>query len=270
MIPSYLYHYTSLETLLLILEHNTFRFNRLDRMNDPFEGYSSLFLDSRQCVFATSWTSEERDELPMWKIYSNLSGIRLRMPIDLFDHIGNFKVVKMERANNFLIKSDLNKSYKIERQPLPYEVKKSSDKDFVSNCVYGPSKVGYFETKESLEKGVVLKKQDVGFDFYEINLNLIGQKKLDYWSFEKEYRYRIFFGNSIMLAGSDKVLNEFLTNSPVMTEFVDVQYKPGSLENIEIVLGPNADIEAKEKIEKLLNKEGVKNYEILKSKIQIR
>jgi hypothetical protein len=269
MIPSYLYHYTSLETLLLILKTNKIRFNRLDRMNDPFEGHSSLFLDARQSIFATSWTAEYLDELPMWKMYTDLKGVRLRMPIDLFDHKNALKVVKMNRSNNFLIQSELNQTYTIERQPLPYTIDKNYPGELTLNRVYGPSKVEYLDSLENLEKNVIVKDAKQTFDFYEINLNLIGQKKLEFWSFEKEYRYRIFYGNSIMLAGSDRVLTELFTNSPVITKFIDIEYKTESLENVEIVLGPKTDMIAKEKVEQLLREKNISSFDIKVSRIRI-
>ena len=269
MIPSHLYHYTSVETLLLILENKTFRFNRLDRMNDPLDGYSELYSESRQNVFSSSWTAEKRDELPMWKIYSDLKGVRLKMPIDLFNHQDNLTVAKLNNGNNYLIKSQLNKSYAIERQDLPYEHDKNYEGTLSVNSVYGPTKIEYCTQESDLSKGLIMKRENVDFPFFEINLNLIGQKKIDYWSFEKEYRFRIFYGNSIMLAGSSNVLKELFEKSPITTNFIDVEFKPEALENIEIVLGPESNENTEKTIEEALKRIKVKDFRILKSRIKI-
>ena len=270
MIPSHLYHYTSLETLLLILEFNTFRFNRLDRMNDPLDGFSDLYSNSRMKIFSSSWTSEKRDELPMWKIYSDLKGVRIRMPIDLFNYSDNLTVSKLNKGKNYLIKSQLNKSYLIERKKLSNEQEKDIENQFLTNSVYGPTQVEYVNKKSDLSKGLVeLNKKNVDFPLYEINLNLIGQKKIDYWNFEKEYRYRIFHGDGIMLAGSETVLKDFHDNSPIITNHIDVEFKPESLENIEIILGPKSDENTEIRIEEILKKKNIKEFKILKSRIRI-
>lgn len=269
MIPSHLYHYTSLETLLLILGNNTFRFNRLDRMNDPLDGHSNIYTDSRQNVFSSSWTAENRDELPMWKIYSGLKGVRLKMPIDLFNYSDNLKVAKLNKGKNYLIKSLLNKSYTIERKELPYKHNKNFEGTLPINSVFGPTRIDYFRKKSDLSKGLIKKRKDIDFPFYEINLNLIGQKKIDYWNFEKEFRYRIFYGDSIMLAGSTQVLEEMFNKSPIITDFIDVEFKPESMENIEIILGPESDENAGEKIVEVLKKKKIKDFTIKKSRIKI-
>lgn len=270
MIPSHLYHYTSLETLLLILEYNTFRFNRLDRMNDPFDGFSGVYSNSRMNIFSSSWTSEKRDELPMWKIYSDLKGVRLRMPIDLFNYSDNLNVVKLNNGKNYLIKSHLNKAYTIERKALPNENKKVAKIDFQTKSVFGPTQIDYVRKKSDLSKGLVKRnKKNVNFPLYEINLNLIGQKKIDYWSFEKEFRYRIFLGDAIMFAGSSEILKEFHDHSPIITDFIDVEFKPESLENIEIILGPDSDEDTGVKIEEILKIKNIKEFKIIKSRIKI-
>ena len=266
MIPKFLYHYTSVETLQLILENNKFRFNRLDLMNDPFEGHNSLFTNSRKNVFSSSWTAEFKDELPMWKMYTELKGVRLRMPIDLFNHTDKLEVVKMGRMDDFMIKSDLNQTYKIEIDLSNFnEIK---EKTFEVKSVYGPSKVDYYETQESLEKDVVVKDPKAKFDLREINTTILGQRKFDYWSFEKEYRYRIF--SSQMVAGSLDVLTAFEQFAVIKTDFIDVEFRKDCLENIEITLGPKSDYKNIELFKQILSKKGINNFNVQFSKIKIQ
>ncbi len=94
MIPAFLYHYTSVETLLLILKNKTIRFSRLDCLNDPLEGTHLKFKYLNENIYASSWTSEANESLPMWKIYSNLKGVRIKMPIDLFSFRDEIKIKK--------------------------------------------------------------------------------------------------------------------------------------------------------------------------------
>ncbi len=263
MIPSYLYHYTSVETLLLILSNNTIRFNTLNKMNDPIEGHTSKYPDSRSYVFASCWTAESREELPMWKMYTDLEGVRFKMPIDLFNVPKDLSITKCLRTSNYLISSELNKSYAFERKNM-------SSADFSSNKVYGPTQIEYFESKDSLEKDIVRKDDKQKFDFYEINLNLLGQRKLDYWQFEKEYRYRMFYASAIMLAGSTEVLESGFKDTPLTTTYIDVNFKRESLENIEIILGPKTDKSNKKLIEDCLIQLDVKSYTVKFSEIEIQ
>jgi hypothetical protein len=268
MIPKYLYHYTSLETLQLIIENNKFRFNRLDQMNDPYEGHNSIFANSRKNVFSSSWTAEFRDELPMWKMYTDLKGVRLRMPIDLFHHEDKLEVVKMGRMDDFMIKSNLNHSYKIEVDLSNLPKIKEDNQTFEVKSVYGPSKVDYYETQESLEKDVVVKNHKANFDLREINTTILGQRKFDYWSFEKEYRYRIF--SAQMMAGSLDVLTAFEQFAIIKTEYIDVEFRQECLENGEITLGPKSDPGNIALIKDILSKKGINNANVQISKIRIQ
>jgi len=257
MIPKYLYHYTSVETLLLILETNSIRFNRLDRMNDPHEGYNSQWTSSKKNVFASSWTSESRDELPMWKIYNDLKGIRLRMPIDLFNFNKNLSLVKTNQLDTYLIKSDLEEKNQIKINYTNFP--DFSDKiEFIEiKNVYGPSKVEYFESIDNV------KMYDP--NEYENDVALLGQRKLDYWDFEKEYRYRIFNGRMIA-----EKLKSYETFGIIETQFVDIKFKKSALENIEILLGPHTEENHKNTIDQTLRMLGIQNFEIKRSKINIR
>ena len=266
MIPRYLYHYTSLEALIAILRNRTIRFTRLDRMNDPFEGYNSILLDFRNNVFISSWTAEESDALPMWKLYTDLKGLRLRMPIDLFNQSKNLEVVQ-NYSGDFQMRSVLGKPYIIKTKPA--SIKKNFEGDMTFRNVYGPTKVDYFSTKEQLEDGILKLKKQPTFDLFEIKIHLLGQRKLDYWNFEKEYRFSVAYGNARIMAGSMDVLKQSSEIMPVITEFIDIDFKESSLNNLEILLGPRSTESDKKTIEKLLKEIGVENYSVLKSRIVI-
>jgi hypothetical protein len=238
-------------------------------MNDPYEGHNSLFFNSKQNVFGSSWTLEKEDEIPMWKLYTDLKGARIRMPIDMFNTEENLYVIKVEGNNNYLIKSKLSDKYIIERTPIDNVIGRYYKKEFIVDSVYGPTMVEYYESKELLEKGIIDINKKADFKLYEININLLGQRKIDYWKFEKEFRYRIFFANGLKIAGSEDVLNSFVQNSPVKTEHVDIKFKTSSLNNVEIVLGPKTNKSDLTKVEKILNKINAENYSVSKSKISI-
>lgn len=264
MIPSYLYHYTSVDTLLLILKNNTIRFNTLRNLNDPIEGYTVEYPEARSYIFASCWTAEAREELPMWKMYTDLKGVRFKMPIDLFNTTENLSVIKCTKSGNYLITSELDNSYKINQENMDafdicIDIKK----------VFGPTQIEYYESKDVLAKDIITRNEKAGFEMPEINLNLLGQRKLDYWRFEKEYRFRLFYSDAIMLAGSVDVLRNFKDHT-ITTTYVDVVFRKESLEGIEIILGPKTDRSNKIKIEDCLNQLGIKKFTVNYSEIEIQ
>ncbi len=93
--PDYLFHYTSIESLCLILRSGSLKFNRLDKVNDLDEAATKNFPYAKSFVFVSCWTSEERESLPLWKMYSSdMKGVRIRMPVNMFKgrHLPNCDV----------------------------------------------------------------------------------------------------------------------------------------------------------------------------------
>ncbi len=85
--PEYLYHYTSIEILALILKHKTIRFNSLSNVDDKNE---TEFADSKinfsPYTFISCWTDSEKENLPFWNMYTpNMRGVRIKMPTKIFN-----------------------------------------------------------------------------------------------------------------------------------------------------------------------------------------
>ncbi len=59
-----IHHYTSIETLALILKHKTIRFNRLDQVDDMEEsmnGSETTGTKLRQYIFFSCWIQDKKD-----------------------------------------------------------------------------------------------------------------------------------------------------------------------------------------------------------------
>ena len=67
----YLYHYTSLESLALILKNRTIRLNPLDKMDDIQEQKTADIENIGKFVFVSSWTDDVVESIPMWKMYTD-------------------------------------------------------------------------------------------------------------------------------------------------------------------------------------------------------
>lgn len=82
-----LFHYTSIETLALILKNKTIRFNRLDCVDDLEESmYGSGPNDIKlgQYQFVSCWTKDSEENLALWKMYTNNKGVRICLDSDMF------------------------------------------------------------------------------------------------------------------------------------------------------------------------------------------
>ena len=76
----YLYHYTNLSFLAMILKTKTLRLNSLKNTDDAEEvkTKNSEFL-GKYC-FVSSWTDDENESIPLWNLYTyNMTGIRIKM-----------------------------------------------------------------------------------------------------------------------------------------------------------------------------------------------
>lgn len=81
----YLYHYTSIESLALILKNHTIRFTSLDQMDDKQEKMSYDLKNGGQFCYISSWTSDSNESIPMWNMYSSIcAGARIKLPKNPF------------------------------------------------------------------------------------------------------------------------------------------------------------------------------------------
>ena len=73
-------HYTSILTALKILRNKRFLFNRIDRVNDLEEKEKLKEYKNYGRTFISCFTYEEKESIPMWKIYTkNDTGVLLKI-----------------------------------------------------------------------------------------------------------------------------------------------------------------------------------------------
>ncbi len=166
-----LYHYTTLETLALILDTQKLRFSNLCGVDDPLEKYVNVKAFSRtngeiqsvrenlgKCCFVSCWTREAEESIPMWDMYANRkTGVRIELPIDMFDlnyDINNIDKPKLKPLLDIKIP-------KIMPELIEISYDRIEDPDLIS-------------------------------DEWEIELDNLGRFKIPEWSFQKECRFRIF------------------------------------------------------------------------------
>lgn len=193
--PQYLYHYTSIEVLALILKTKKIRLQRLDKVNDPTEELSK---DGKlgKYVFVTCWTSQDQEVLPFWYMYGhNKRGVRVRL------------------ASNFI------RSYRLSipstdggilHSIIPEKRMLGAD-HLVLNSIAAPNnrfiQVEYTDDSELLMPSIFRTEENGALT---MALGKLGKHKPTIWSFEKEWRYRLL----IFPMGFQDILQDLDSDDP--------------------------------------------------------
>lgn len=188
-LPNFLYHYTNIESLALILSNHTFRFTSLDQMDDLQEKETSDLKNVGQFCYVSSWTNDETESIPMWKMYSSLtSGVRIKLRANPFKQYENTpesmrKVVDIpvhgEPGSNGYFKSFI-------------PVADMFQYGYICPSVWNHNilhKVEYTSDPKKLYPNISLFSENN----YSIDLSLLGKYKNQYWNFQNEWRYILLF-----------------------------------------------------------------------------
>lgn len=244
-----IYHYTSIETLALILDSKKIRFNRLDLVDDVEEscyGSGDTNIRLAQYQFVSCWTKDKAENLSLWKMYTNNKGVRIGLDEDMFitykvnDQFNSFfnESLSLEPGGDFFISSFNNKAQ-------------------LYDVIYTPN------PQEKIKQLMVR----VGETGAAINTDDLGLFKREEWKFQHESRFKIIvqpFCPLFAIVGGNS--NHYLfdpmsamgpslgINYPIKTKYIDIPIKPEVLNNIEVMLGPQTSLGEKT-IVKILLKE---------------
>lgn len=172
MNKEYLFHYTNLQSLALILKTKTIKFNSLINMDDKEEKITKDIENGGKYCFVSSWTDEDKESIPMWNLYSHMTGIRIKMERDPFiKYIWEVPFILDEKIESYF---DIKQIYKYDI--FPY---------ITDNILY---KIEYTNDKNKIFPNIK-KYVENGF---HINYDILGKYKNDVWAFQKEWRYILY------------------------------------------------------------------------------
>lgn len=158
----YLYHYTKLDTLELILKSKKLRFSSLLDVDDLCEGQAKDLKDVGKYVFVSCFTYDDEESIPIWSMYANNgNGIRIKMNLFPFKDLE-----QITTYSTFSYEYDKLDRYTILFLNEPYMV------EYVSKN----------EMNKIFPK--IVKEKD-------IDIGCIGITKVDNWKFQKEVRFKI-------------------------------------------------------------------------------
>lgn len=204
---NFLYHYTTIEKLALILKNKTIRLTPLDKLDDVQEAKTKDFKNLGRYIFVSSWTEDETESIPMWNLYSDLScGVRIGLRKNPF----KWHTTK----GSDLVRTDLKAA---DEATLKNEIKTFLDlAPLILNDIFSPQAMNgdilkKVEYTEDLEKLIpqIIEQEEKGVS---LGFGKLGNVKNQYWEFQKEWRYVLQFFRvpiSDLQNVQEKLVNEF-------------------------------------------------------------
>lgn len=254
-----IYHYTSIDSLALILKNRTLRFTRLDRVDDLEEArVEQNQYDLSKFLFVSCWTENGEESIPLWKMYSGgAGGVRIGVDKEMFEGFFSFSfdegTGELKEIRHTLVPDDQQKDFFV----LP-----------VFDCNESPfyRKVIYEENLAEATKGLVKEETRVkeirpdGSKLLNVTMSLdmkrLGAIKHSRWEFQDESRFSLFIvpGNPYtrtIEAATSVMLYCLRNGKSVPFEYYDLPLSPRFFESLEVTLSPNASLSQKIIVESL-------------------
>lgn len=246
-----IYHYTNIESLALILESKSIRFNRLDLMDDLEEGQvESQGIPLGKYAFVSCWTETQEESIPLWKMYTHKErGVRLGLPMDMFkDHslvdLYQDWSPRIKELANVAIgdmgKMKIPMSEYVNKKYLVYPVPSTDLKDFYKKITYVDD---VFQKTNGLAKRYCNQNDQSAVG---INLTEVGIYKHTRWEFQNESRFIVY----ILPSETETSLMECAKMGQKIYEAIDkgltpeiksfyLPLKDDIFNNLEITLSPS-------------------------------
>ena len=238
----YLYHYTSVDSLALILKNKTIRLNPLDKMDDLQEQKTADVENLGKFVFVSSWTDDPTESIPMWKLYTNsTAGVRIKLRENPFTWHGTL-AKDVAAKTGMQLTPDSDPEGKL---PTFLDLSEMMAKGYMSVQAYNGrilEKVQYTDDLSKLEPTVV--KIDDGK--VHLNIGSLGRYKNKHWEFQNEWRYIMTFMSMNFKVGVEMMSQMFSMSVTKMTQgkepppfrYYDLDIDPKCFEEMEITCSP--------------------------------
>ena len=256
--PEYLYHYTSLESLALILKNKTIRLNPLDKMDDIDESCLGNYSNAEKYVFVSSWTEDKRESIPFWSMYtSNMSGVRIKL------HIRPFRKYSYVSTPNLTV-TPVTQFYIPQNQ--------ITGNDYLITPTEGVfvTKVKYTSNQEELYPKIGIKTDSS----MRLDMNEVGKYKRSEWDFQKEWRYRMLCFPMSMESLNTKLgaaicMQRIESGYDMQKKYIDLDIEESYFKDIEIMRGPKMS-EGEKVLLDILVKTYCPTAKIINSELKIR
>ncbi len=250
-IKEYLYHYTTIDTLALILKNRSILFTRADLVNDLEEINILDKPEVKKSSFISCWTAQKNESIPMWNLYANeAKGVRIKLKIPIFEgstpphEISNHncQIIVLKNIQNFI---EREKDY----EWLKY--------------LFGPIEVNY-----EINTGVNVIK-----DGNSLLIEKIGTVKSKHWQFEEEFRFLALSNHDWNSQTENFEFKNRPYYSEVKSDCFEIKIDKKIFNEIEVTLGPCCQKSEKIIVESLLKQfttNGQVQHSELKDKIRCK
>lgn len=263
-----IYHYTTIETLALILRNHTIRFSRLDKVDDIEEseftsGPTNVKLGNY--VFASCWTRCEEESIAQWKLYAGYDGVRIALSEnDVFQ--------TYDITPEFL--DSMQSYFKPPFSPV--------GKDAICNPRINPimcEDVVYTDDPFMLAQDAII---DTG-THTDLSSTNAGKYKRKIWEFQKECRFKFIVypmeANIVEYLGKTEIdldqkfsisaqgMTNIFLNQPISQEYYDAAMSSTALDHLQVMLGPRTSVAQETIVKALLYQyapKAILNHSVLK------
>lgn len=277
LLPQYLYHYTSVDTLELILSNRTFRFNPLTVMDDRQEQWNAHGTAHGHFWFISSWTEAEDEIKEMWTQYCKpdaTRGVRIKLPINPFSETENklgtsykeslaalfniwnkyfwkyYRKIPKDYDENQILSQKLINEYPEVKSAIAKEMDElmhTTVMCYPDNVNKLLRKVEYTDEKSKLMPVTVSNYKGM---FFEDDSDYCRYKNTS-WAWQREWRYAVHF--QMQTPGKIKSGGKIeLYKLPF--DYYDMKLDSEKLKRLEIVTSPVISEEALKKLNAVLKK----------------
>lgn len=282
----YLYHYTSVDVLALILKNRTIRLNPLGKMDDRQEQFSAHGRAHGRHVFISSWTSETEEIPKMWRDYCKPypeNGVRIKLPVNPFSKTENNLLMpvpsemRLAEANRARIMQAILMNYpetsrklfdgfdglqyfrqykeKLRQEhPTICERLMESSEELQRNITTATPndvdmllrKVEYTDEPRKLYPQLYQEYQGQLFG----DFSNYGAIKNTSWAWQKEWRYIVCF---YRMRAFRKKADDTLQWYDVPFDYYDLKLDPNKLNQLEVMTSPVMTAQSKSRLQTLLD-----------------
>lgn len=254
-----IYHYTTIDSLAMIMSSRSIKFNRLDKVDDMEERAESKNVQLWQYVFVSCWTENSEESIPLWRMYSgNTHGVRIGMDADMFEDnvIGGSNVPQSIPHEGFwLSKIPAQDLFRSDFFILPTGMRLVKNDESLFYC-----HIDYVDdVNEKTKDAYQFTMTDATHASSSVAFGEIGKYKNKRWAFQEESRFRlVIMPFNPILAGPNQAgsiaLNAIHNSMPVPISEYFLKLRQEALNNIEITLHPNATVSDRVIVEALCAK----------------
>jgi len=232
------FHYTSIDTLKLILRSRKVRFKRFDTLDDLSEVQTHDNITFAKFFFTSCWTSKEYECALMWDKYGdNYRGVRIGLPSDMFElyqyEDGEYEV------DGVPLSVIGTPSYPLSLEQLSqlncFPINVNNPEWFAGQVEYIADIAAHYQGCFKEENGGYRVSDGMGLPF----------KKSVQWESQQEFRY------VIGLLSTD-IARMKMSKTPISPypsfEYVDLNLKQNIFDQLKIQIGPNCTTQQKNEV----------------------